>query len=83
MIHLLISLELVEKDLPTAARVTAALGEEDRTLTMLEQATDAALRNGHPYPVIWNIRCSPEIRGLSGNPRYEAVLDRLGITAAS
>ena len=62
-----------------AATVAAALGEEDRTLTMLEQAADLASSEAWPFIVLWQIQCSPEIRNLSGNPRYKALLDRLGL----
>lgn len=55
-----------------------ALGEEDRALTILEQlTTDADLAQS--FFVRQKIRCHPEVRSLAGNPRYEAVLDRLGL----
>lgn len=62
-----------------AATLAAALGEENRTMTLLEQAADSAFRRRGPYPVLRRIQCSPEIRNLSGDPRYEALLDRLGL----
>lgn len=66
-------------DFLSTAAATAALGERDRTLTMLERAADSATSEAWPHIVLWQIQCSPEIRNLSGNPRYEALLDRLGL----
>ncbi len=62
-----------------AARVLAVLGDEDRTLTMLEQAAASASSEAWPSIVLWYVHCSPELRRLAGNPRYESLLDRLGL----
>ena len=62
-----------------AARVLAVLGDEDRTLTNLEQAVASASSEAYPFIVLGYVHCSPEIRRLAGNPRYESLLDRLGL----
>jgi TolB-like protein/Flp pilus assembly protein TadD len=57
----------------------AVLGDEDQTLTMLERAAESAWSESQPLFVLETIHCSPEIQRFAGNPRYEALLDQLGI----
>lgn len=54
------------------ARAALLLGQQERALDILERA---AARD--PSRLL-NMRCPPEIRALGGNPRYEAVLERVG-----
>lgn len=57
-----------------------ALREEHRAMTMLEQVTGhAAADLSQAFQVILFLRCSPEMRSLDHNPRYEALLDQLGL----
>ena len=58
------------------------LGEEDRALDMLEAAAataTATLRGPGRNGWIRKLQCSPEIRSLAGHPRYEALLESLGL----
>lgn len=57
---------------PRLARAALLLGQQERALDILERA---AVRD--PSRLL-NMRCPPEIRALAGNPRYEAVLERVG-----
>jgi TolB-like protein len=65
--------------LSQAAMAFAALGERNLALEMLERAVDAASNEAWPFIVLAYIQCSPEIRRLGGNARYESLLDRLGL----
>lgn len=60
----------------TTGTLTAAaavlLGDPDRALDNLERVLDQA-----PHFGIW-YQCLEEVRSLEGNPRYEAVLERVG-----
>jgi tetratricopeptide (TPR) repeat protein len=62
------------------APAVALLGNQDRALDMLERAADMVLPDVVlRYDWLWRWRCAPAIQGLSGNPRYEALLERLGL----
>jgi len=62
-----------------ASRVLAVLGDEDRTLTLLERAATLALSESNPLIVLEYIHCTPEILRLAGNSRYESLLIQLGL----
>jgi hypothetical protein len=55
------------------AELAAALDEKDLALTILEREAE----NEVPFELLF-MNCSEELRSLSGNPRYERVLDRVG-----
>lgn len=57
---------------PDLARAALLLGQQERALDILERAADR-----DPLALL-DMRCPPEIRALAGNPRYEAVLERVG-----
>ncbi len=54
------------------AALAIVLGDEERALTILERAAAEA---PHSLQIV---RCFAEVRSLAGNPRYEAVLDKVG-----
>ncbi len=62
-----------------AAIIAAALGQDDRALTRLEQAVDFESARNNASELLFRIQCSPEFRSLVGNARYEALLNRLGL----
>ncbi len=62
-----------------AAIIAAALGQDDRALTRLEQAVDFESARNKAYQLLVRIQCSPEFRSFAGNTRYEALLNRLGL----
>ena len=62
-----------------AAIIAAALGQDDRALTRLEQAVDFESARYRAVQLLYRIQCSPEFRSLVGNARYEALLNRLGL----
>ena len=62
-----------------AAIIAAALGQDDRALTRLEQAVDFESARNKAYQLLDQIQCSPEFRSFAGNTRYEALLNRLGL----
>ncbi len=62
-----------------AAIIAAALGQDDRALTRLEQAVDFESARNKAYQLLDRIQCSPEFRSFAGNARYEALLNRLGL----
>jgi TolB-like protein len=81
------TLETIEPPLPpevaliTAVPTALVLGEADRALSMLEQVV--ADSSADPSRLLWvrmTLRCDPEVRNLAGNARYDAVLDRLGLS---
>jgi TolB-like protein/thioredoxin-like negative regulator of GroEL len=56
------------------------LGDRERAIDMLEQAAAAVLDNNvDRYNWLWKFRCSAEVRSLAGNPRFDALLRRLGL----
>lgn len=55
------------------AELAAALDEKTLALTILEREAE----NEVPFELLF-MHCSEELRSLSGNPRYERVLDRVG-----
>ena len=58
------------------------LGNENRALQMLEQAAtfvSAELGDNEQRDWIWHLRCSPEVQGLAGNARYDAILAEFGL----
>jgi TolB-like protein/DNA-binding winged helix-turn-helix (wHTH) protein/tetratricopeptide (TPR) repeat protein len=57
---------------PHLARAALLLGQQERALDILERAAD------RDPSALLDMRCTPEIRALAGNPRYEAVLERVG-----
>jgi tetratricopeptide (TPR) repeat protein len=62
-----------------AAWTWAVLDDQDKTLTMLERAAASAWSESQPLWVLENIHCAPEFQRYSGNPRYQALLDQLGM----
>jgi len=62
-----------------ASWVLAVLGDQDQTLTMLERAAASAWSESQPLLVLETVHCTPEIRRFASNPRYEALLDHLGM----
>jgi hypothetical protein len=62
-----------------ASRALAVLGDEDRALTMLERGAASAWSESRPLLVLNYVHCSPEIRRLAGNSRYESLLNQLGL----
>ncbi|MEN8144041.1 MAG: protein kinase [Gemmatimonadota bacterium] len=58
---------------PWTVAAAIELGERERALDYLEWAV-----NEHPPRLLLNVRCLEEVRRLSGDPRYERVLDRVG-----
>ena len=66
-------------ELISASQVLAALGDEDQALTMLERGAASAWSESQPLWMLWYVHCSPEIRRLAGNPRYESLLNQLGL----
>jgi len=62
-----------------ATQVLAALGDEDQALTMLERGAASAWSESQPLWMLWYVQCSPEIRRLAGNPRYDSLLNQLGL----
>ena len=59
---------------PTSrARITAGLGEIEATLTLLERAANEREAR------IVHVLIQPEFRLLHGEPRFEALVDRLGL----
>lgn len=62
-------------DLDWTARVPAAIviGDTDLALDILEQVEAEAPAN------LQNLRCSSEIRSLAGNPRFDALMERLDL----
>jgi TolB-like protein/tetratricopeptide (TPR) repeat protein len=64
---------LREFDRVVMAQLAIAVGEVEIALNLLEeQAKDEV-----PFGLLF-MRCSEEIRSLSGNPRYERILDQVG-----
>jgi tetratricopeptide (TPR) repeat protein len=57
----------------TLANALAALGENDRALDWLEKAVEIRDSN------LLLLRISPHYRGLHGHPRFESVLERVGL----
>jgi tetratricopeptide (TPR) repeat protein len=63
-----------------AAPAAIALGENDRALDMIERViADAASDPHQTFDLVLSLRCTPEVRSLAGHPRYDAILDRLGL----
>lgn len=60
--------------LETAALAARVLGDDDSALSLLERADEQA-----PVGLTSWLFCEPEIRGLAGNLRYDAVLKRRGL----
>jgi TolB-like protein/Tfp pilus assembly protein PilF len=59
------------------AYALAVLGDEQSALTMLERGASAAQEESNSLMALDYIHCSPEIQGYAGNPRYEALLNKL------
>lgn len=68
-------LESANADLGTAATAALILGDKDRGLQLIEAQAAAMIVPGHTE---W-LFCAPEIRGLAGNLRYEAILASRGL----
>ncbi len=68
-------LEAANDELSTAAAAALILGDEDRGLRLVE-AQAAAM--SVPGRTDW-LFCTPEIRGLAGNARYDAILASHGL----
>ena len=62
-----------------ASGVLVLLGDEDQALTMLERGADSAWSGSQPLWMLYEVHCSPEIRRLAGNSRYESLLNQLGL----
>ena len=62
-----------------AAIIAAALGQDDRALTRLEQAVDFGFARNNASRLLSRIQCSPEFRSFAGNAKYKALLNRLGL----
>jgi TolB-like protein/Flp pilus assembly protein TadD len=56
-----------------------ALGEPDRALSRYEESIDRAINNYQAFSFAARLQCYPEFQALAGNPRYQAVLQRLGL----
>ena len=65
------SYEIIGPDAMATAAII--LGDEDRALDILERASIEAPR------LLRVIYCTPEIRSLAGNARFDRVLERLGL----
>jgi hypothetical protein len=57
----------------STASAAVLLGDEDLALDILEQREKEAKSER------WDFRCEPDIRSLAGNPRYDALLERLDL----
>ena len=68
-------LESANDGLGTAATAALILGDEDRGLRLIEAQAAAMVVPGHTE---W-LFCAPEIRGLAGNLRYDAILASRGL----
>jgi hypothetical protein len=64
---------LNEFDRVVMARLAIAVGEVNIALDLLEEQA----KDDVPFALLF-MRCSEEIRSLSGNPRYERILDQVG-----
>lgn len=58
-----------------AARIWAMLGEKDRALYWIEQAIEA-----RETQAVW-IKADPRLRSLRGDPRLDALAEKLGLAA--
>jgi len=64
--------------LASAATAARIIGEQDMALNLLERQYENRWSPGFTSFLF----CEPEIRGLSGNPRYDAMLASLGLAPA-
>lgn len=65
-----------------AAPAAVLLGEPERAITMLKSAADfvaSEFNRSDRKAWLWRLQCSPEIRDLGGNPRYDRLLERFGL----
>ncbi|MDX1508493.1 MAG: hypothetical protein R3358_09460, partial [Woeseiaceae bacterium] len=65
-----------------AAPAAVLLGNPERAISMLESAADfvaSEFSRSDRKSWLWRLQCSPDIRRLEGNPRYERLLERFGV----
>lgn len=62
-----------------AVQIAAALGQDDYALTRLAEAAERAVKETSVTRILGRMVCAPELRRFSGNPRYEEILDLLGV----
>jgi hypothetical protein len=62
-----------------ASSAWGVVDDKNKAFTMLQRAVASARSASQPLWVLETVNCVPELKRLSSNPRFETLLDSLGL----